>query len=390
MKVREVRYDLDHNAGGRPRPEVIAALGEWLREDAANPSSFHAAGRRARDAVEDARVRVALLVGARPDEVVFTSGGTEANDLALAGTLDAGSHAIVSAIEHASVLRTVEALHASMGVAVTWLAPDAAGRIAPAAAAAALRPETRLLSVGWANGEIGTIQDMKALAGAVKERAPSVLVHSDAVQAVGLLPIDLRSDAVDLLSLSGHKIGALPGVGALVIRRGVALRARLRGGPQERERRAGTENVPGIVSFGVAAELSLAERSTAAARARAVKQRLWDALAAAAPIQRLDPEDALPGTLLVSFPGLRGDALVLALDLEGVAASTGSACAAGAPEPSPVLRAMGCDEEVARGALRLSFGPDFSAEDALRAAARIARVVRRARAVRPGARSRAA
>lgn len=385
------RFDLDHNAGGRPRREVVAALGAWLREDAANPSSFHAPGRRARDAVEDARERVARLVGARADEVVFTSGGTEANDLALAGSLGSGAHAVVSTIEHASVLRTAEALAEERSVELSWLAPDGWGRVSRDAVAGALRPTTALLSVGWANGEIGTVQDLPALAALAKQRAPSVLVHSDAVQAVGLLPVDLGTAAVDLLSLSGHKIGALPGVGALVIRRGVRVRPRLRGGPQERERRAGTENVPGIVSFGVAAELALAERITAAARARAVAEHLWDALAAAAArVERLSPEDGLPGTLLVSFPGLRGDALVVALDLEGVAASTGSACAAGAPEPSHVLRAVGCGDAVARGALRLSFGRDFTAEDASVAAARIAGVVRRARAASPGARSRAA
>jgi cysteine desulfurase len=384
------RIDLDHNAGGRPRAEVLAALAEWFREDAANPSSVHAAGRRARDAVDDARECVARLVGAEPDEVVFTSGGTEANDLALGGILGPGDHAVASAIEHASVLRTLEELAARREVTVTWLRPDREGRIAPSEVRAALRPNTRLVSVGWANGEIGTVQDVAALAAGVKRAAPGVRFHSDAVQAAGLLPVNVREAGVQLLALSGHKLGALPGVGALVVERGVAITPRLRGGPQERERRAGTENVPGIVSFGVAARLALALREAAARRAARVKARLWEGLSRAAPVERIGPEDGLPGTLAVSFLGLRGDALVLALDLAGIAASAGSACAAGAAEPSPVLRALGCDAAVARGAIRLSFGPSFDEEAADEAAARIVEVVRRARAARVGARSAAA
>jgi cysteine desulfurase len=385
------RLDLDHNAGGRPRPEVVAALAEWLREDAANPSSVHAAGRRARDAVEDARASVARLVGAEADEVIFTSGGTEANDLALGGILRAGDHVVASAIEHASVLRTLEDLAERRRLTVTWLRPDTQGRIAPADVAAALRPDTRVLTVGWANGELGTVQDVAALSARARQHAPAVLVHSDAVQAVGLLPVDVRAAGVALLSLSGHKIGALPGVGALVVERGVAIEPRLRGGAQERERRAGTENVPGIVSFGVAATLALAARAADAQRAARVKARLWGTLLEAAPVERLGSEDGLPSTLAVSFPGLRGDALVLALDLAGVAASAGSACAAGAAEPSPVLRAIGCETALARGMIRLSFGPSFGEDEAERAGRRVVDVVRRARrALERGAPSRAA
>lgn len=383
------RFDLDHAAGGRPRREVIAALTEWLGCDAANPSSQHASGRLARDAVEEAREEVARLVGAEPAAVVFTSGGTEANALALAGSLRACDHAVATTIEHASVLRTLEDL-ARRGVDVTWLAPDAHGRIAPGALRECVRPETRLVSIGWANGEIGTVQPVGDLAAAAREVAEDVRFHSDAVQAAGLLEIDFASSAVDLLSLSGHKLGALPGTGALVVRRGVEIEPQIHGGPQERGRRAGTENVPGIVAFGVAARLARVERSEVAARAARVKDRLWRAFQAAAPVVRIDPEDALPGTLSVSFPGLRGDALVVALDLEGVAVSTGSACAAGAPEPSHVLRAIGCDEDVARGALRLSFGPSFDEESADAAAARIVGVIARARGGRLGARERAA
>ena len=385
------RFELDHNAGGRPRLEVVAALEAWLREDAANPSSVHASGRRARDAVEDARASVANLVGAEPDEVIFTSGGTEANDLALGGTLRAGDHVVASAIEHASVLRALEHLANGSQVTVTWLRPDAQGRIGPSDLAAALRPKTRLVTIGWANGEIGTVQDVAMLAACAKRRAPGVLFHSDAVQADGTLSIDARRAGVPQLSLSGHKIGALPGVGALVVERGVAIAPRLRGGSQERERRAGTENVPGIVSFGVAARLARDARDAEAHRAARVKAALWEFLATAAPVERLGPEDGLPGTLAVSFPGLRGDALVLALDLAGVAASAGSACAAGAAEPSPVLLAIGCEATVARGMIRLSFGPGLGEDEARSAAARIVDVVRRARtALKRGAPSRAA
>lgn len=356
----------------------------WLREDAANPSSVHAAGRRARDAVEEARDAVAALIGAKPSEVVFTSGGTEANNTAILGVVRPGTHVVSTAIEHASVLRALDAAR-ELGADVTLLTPDAAGRVTPEQVIRALRDESALVTIGWANGEIGTVQPIAAIARELRAwaaaRGRRVWLHSDAVQAAGLLDVDVARDDVDLLSLSGHKLGALPGVGALVVRGDVPLAPRMLGGPQERERRAGTENVPGIVSFGVAARLARAEREERARRAREVRERLWQELASrAAPVVRLGDADGLPSTLAVSFPGVRGDALVIALDLAGIAASTGSACAAGAAEPSHVVCAIGCGETVAVGAVRFSFGADVDLADAEPAAARIAECVRRARA----------
>lgn len=391
------RIHLDHNAGGRPRREAVDAVVAWLAEEGGNPSSVHAAGRRARDAIEEARDAVAALVGARSSEVVFTSGGTEANDLAIHGILSGtlgpapaaaaqASHVVSTAIEHASVLRPLEAF-AAAGGAVTLLAPSHDGRVPAEQVAAALRPETRLVTIGWANGEIGTVQPIPEIGRVLRERtaeapgAPRVFLHADAVQAAGSCAIDLASQPVDLVSLSGHKLGALPGIGALIVRRDVPLKPRLLGGPHERERRAGTENVPGIVSFGVAARLALAEREAWQAAGRELRETLYAALVRRIPgCTRLSPPDGLPGTLSVAFEGVRGDALVIALDLHGVAAATGAACAAGAAEPSHVLRAIGCDEATAAGAVRFSFDRTFTADNAERAAEIVARCVRDARA----------
>ena len=371
--------NLDHNAGGRARPEVIDAVAELLRSGPANPSSLHAAGRAARDAVEDARDAVAALVGARAAEVVFTGGGTEANNLAIRGVATDGAHVVATAIEHASVMGPLEAVRAA-GAAVTLVDPARDGTVVADRVVDALRDDTRLVSIGWANGEIGTIQPVDEIVRAVRERAPDAVLHSDAVQAAGTCAIDLARTPLDLLSLSGHKLGALPGVGALVVRGATRLTPLLLGGPHERERRAGTENVPGIVSFGVAARLARDERAALLRHVRAVRERLLAILVdVASPLVVHGPADGLPGTLSVAFPGLRADALVIALDLDGVAAATGPACAAGAAEPSHVLRAIGCDDALARATLRLSFGLDLSLDDAERAARIVAACVGRAR-----------
>ena len=371
--------NLDHNAGGRARPEVIDAVAELLRSGPANPSSLHAAGRAARDAVEDARDAVAALVGARAAEVVFTGGGTEANNLAIRGVATDGAHVVATAIEHASVMGPLEAVRAA-GAAVTLVDPARDGTVVADRVVDALRDDTRLVSIGWANGEIGTIQPVDEIVRAVRERAPDAVLHSDAVQAAGTCAIDLARTPLDLLSLSGHKLGALPGVGALVVRGATRLTPLLLGGPHERERRAGTENVPGIVSFGVAARLARDERAALLRHVRAVRERLLAILVdVASPLVVHGPADGLPGTLSVAFPGLRADALVIALDLDGVAAATGPACAAGAAEPSHVLRAIGCDDGLARATLRLSFGLDLSLDDAERAARIVAACVGRAR-----------
>lgn len=376
---------LDHNAGGRVRPEVADTIERLLAEPIGNPSSLHAAGRRARALIEDAREKVAALVGASPAEVVFTSGATEANNLAILGTLSAGDTLVTTEIEHSSVLEAA-ALAEAQGVALCRLRPGPDGSVTADEVLGAVDDRTRLISIGWANGEIGTIQPVAEIAAAVREAHPRILLHSDAVQAVATLEVDSAGAGVDLLSLAGHKLGAPAGVGALIVRGDCELRPLFAGGPQERERRAGSENLLGITGFGVAADLALAERHEYRRGARAAREALWEGLARdAAPIERFGQAGGLAGTLAVAFPDLRGDALAVALDLRGVAVSTGSACAAGAPEPSHVLRAIGVDENLARGGLRLSFGPELDVAGAKAAASVIAEVVGHARSQRSSA-----
>jgi tRNA-specific 2-thiouridylase len=344
---------LDHNAGGRIRAEVAAAIADWLQEPAANPSSLHAAGRRARDAMENARDEVAALLRATPAEIVFTGSGSEANGLAILGTLGAQQRGVSTPIEHASILRNLDVARAR-GAVVEWLEVDACG-VVEAEVVVAQAHGARLLSVGWANGEIGTMQPIAAIAAGLAgiPQAVRPLLHTDAVQAAGLEELDVGTVGVDLLSLSGHKLGAPAGIGALFVRRGVDLIPLLHGGSQERERRAGTENLLGIVGFGVAARLACEGREARKVRVRALRDRLWEGLSSSvSEISRIGDPAGLAGTLAVSFAGLRGDALVVALDAAGVAASTGSACAAGAPEPSPVLLALGHDEDSARSVVR--------------------------------------
>jgi cysteine desulfurase len=364
---------LDYNATAPLRGAVLEAMLPYLRQAAGNASSAHAAGRAARAAVERARRAIAEALGARPREIVFTSGGTESNNLALLGALSepGGAHLVVAPIEHASVLGPARELE-RRGARVTWLPVDGDGRTRPADVAAALRPETILVSVGWANNEIGTVQPIAAI-GAVC-RARGVLLHVDAVQAFGKLPIDVA--AVDLCSLSAHKLGGPTGVGALFVRSGVRLRPLAFGGEQERGRRPGTENAAGVVGF--AAALATAGPSST----EALRERLWDAMSSITGARRHSPAaGCLPNTLNVGFAGVRGEALVAALDLEGVAVSVGSACAAGSGEPSHVLLATGRNEEEARGGVRFSLGPETSADEIDAVAVAVRHVVQRIRRI---------
>jgi cysteine desulfurase len=357
-----VRIYLDHNAGAPLHSEARAAMLDVLDGPPANPSSAHREGARARRLVEEARAAVAALVGAAPGEIVFTSGATEANNLALRGVLAASPPdrrgLVVTAVEHASVLETARALAAD-GVRVALVGVDAQGCVDPGAVAAACDGETALVSVGLANGEIGTVAPVGPIGATLRERC--LVVHTDAAQAVGRLPLDVRALGVDLLSLSSHKLGGPAGVGALWVRRGTRLRPLLTGGPQERELRAGTEPVAALVGFGAAARAAQAELGTAPARMAALRERLWEGLRSRIPdVVRHGPGGGprLPNTLNLRFPGCAGESLLVLLDLAGVAASLGSACAAGGPEPSHVLRAMGLDDEAARSGLRLSLGAD--------------------------------
>ena len=346
----------DHNATTPIRPEVLEAMLPFLRNEYGNASSVHRLGSRARCAVEEARAHVAALLGARPSEIVFTSGGTESNNLAIQGMARAsGGGAIVTTpIEHASVREAVGRLQEE-GTVVHEVPVNDLGQVTAAAVAARLSAPCALVSVGWANNEIGTVQPIGDIA-AFCGRCATPL-HVDAVQAVGKIPIHVRG--VDLLSISAHKLGGPKGVGALFVRSGIELRPLLVGGGQERGHRAGTENVAGIVGMGAACRLAAAEIGAYGEACLALREALWEGLRGAAPdVCRNSPVDAecLPNTLNVSFSGVRGEALVAALDLDGVAVSSGSACAAGAGEPSHVLMALGHTADAARDGVRFSLG----------------------------------
>jgi cysteine desulfurase len=373
-----VRVYADYNAGAPLRPQAAQAMREVMAW-AGNPSGAHREGARARRAVETARREVARLVGAEPDEVVFCSGATEANALALRAACRPGAHVVTTAIEHASVAAPLAAA-ADLGTRVTRVGVDGVGRVDAAGVAAACESSTALLSIGWANGEVGSVAPLEAIVATA--RARGVPVHSDGAQAAGRLPIDMRRLGIDLVSLSAHKLGGPSGVGALLVRRGTALEPLLRGGPQERGRRAGTENLIGIVGFGAAAAAARAGLSRETERLRGLTEALWYRLCLAVPdVVRNGPREAvLPGTLNVTVPGVSGEALLVLLDMAGVAASLGSACAAGSPEPSHVLRAMGRSEAQARAGLRLSLGWATSADDVDRLGTAFADVTARARA----------
>jgi cysteine desulfurase len=362
------RIYFDHAATTPLDARVRAAMGPYLESEFGNPSSLHAEGRAARAAVEEARRHVAHLVGAQPGHVIFTSGGTEASNLALAGVAADGGrgHLVVSAIEHPAVRETCRALARRGVVDVTSVGVDGDGAVAPEAVRAALRPDTRLISVMAANNVTGVLQPVGALAEIA--RGHGCLFHTDAVQAAGKLPLDMERDGIDLLSLSAHKLHGPQGVGALIARRGAALTPILHGGGQERGLRSGTENVAAIVGFGAAAWLAAKERSAEAVRLIALRDRLIAGITAAVPEAYLIGHAfrRLPGHVCVGLAGLEGESitLMLALDEAGFAVSTGSACSAHkASEPSYVLQAMGFDAFRARGALRITLGRASTAEE---------------------------
>jgi cysteine desulfurase len=348
---------LDYNATTPLDPAVLDAMLPYLRTHFGNPSSDHIYGYRTREAVGIARAQLATLLGAQLDEVIFTGGGSEANNLALFGVAAAlsapGGHIVTSTIEHPAVREPLRALE-RQGYRVTKIAVDGNGRVDPAQVAEAITSETILISIMHANNEVGTIQDLRAISDIAHERG--VLVHSDAAQSVGKVPVRMDALGVDLLSVAGHKLYAPKGIGALVVRRGVALEPHIRGAGHEQGLRAGTENVPSIVGLGQAAELAGARLDAYQERTRRLRDMLHQAILAAAPDVILNghPSERLPNTLNLSFPGVDAAAL---LRIRGqVACSTGSACHAGHAEPSSVLLAMGCGPVLAAAALRLSLG----------------------------------
>ncbi len=358
------RIYLDHNATAPVRPEVLAAMLPFFSDQFGNASSIHWQGQQARRAVDRARQQVADFLGARPQEIVFCSGGTEADNLAIRGAAGQGS-VVTTAVEHPAVLETCRDLEAR-GVEVITLPVDGDGLVDLQAAGEAITGETTLVSVMLANNDTGTVQPVEQVARLARERG--VTVHTDAVQAAGRVPLDVDRLGVDLLSLSGHKLGGPKGGGALYARRGTELTAQLTGGEHERGLRAGTENVPAVVGLGAACELAGEELERAAALMAGLRDRMWQALG-----ERLGPrqrpqlnghrERRLPNTLNLSFPGIEGEALLLNLDLLGVAVSTGSACSSGTVEPSHVLVAMGLPDERAQGAIHISLGPVNTEEE---------------------------
>jgi cysteine desulfurase len=356
------RVYMDANATTPLAPEVFAAMHPWFTERFGNASSIHFHGQRARAAVEQARDQVARLLGCRAAEIVFTSGGTESDNLALTGVLSPGDHLITSSIEHHAVLHTAERLR-DRGVDVTFLPVDASGLIDPDDVRRALRPNTQLISVMMANNEIGTIQPVAKIGEIAREA--DVYFHTDAVQAAGKLPIDVKAIGCDLLTISGHKFHGPQGTGALYIRRGTHPVPLLFGGPQERQRRAGTENLPGIVGLGDAAEMARGfVAGESPARLAALRDRLEQGILACVDVAGVYAAGSprVPNTTNLWFDHLEGEALVIALDLKGLAVSGGSACMSGATEPSHVLTAMGVLPERARASLRFSL--DTATKDA--------------------------
>jgi cysteine desulfurase len=383
-----MRIYLDNNAGAPLRPEVRTAIARFGEADeAANPAAVHRSGQRARRALEEARARVARLIGAAAREVVFTSGGTESNNFAIRGVADAhpARRTIVSsAIEHSSILAPLEYL-AGRGLRIVRVAPDRHGRISPAAIAAALDADTALVTIGLANAEVGTIQDVAAMAGPIADAG--ALLHVDAAQAAGRIPVRVGDLRCDLLTVSGHKLGAPAGIGALYVRAGVALAPATLGGPQEAAMRAGTPNLLGAIAFGAAADAATAHLDEESARVAALAERLLERLCGSIPALRLNGSAThkIANTLNLTFPGVLGESMLIALDLEGVEVSMGSACAAGAVEPSHVLLAMGLSRDEARSSLRLSLGWNTAADEVDRAAEIIARVWQRVRDAEPRA-----
>jgi cysteine desulfurase len=361
---------LDYNATTPVDPQVAAAMRPFLESEYGNPASAHARGERARLAVAAARAEVAALIGAQAPEIVFAASATEANNLALLGVARAlpdRRHVVVSAVEHPAVLQP--ALHLrELGWEVSVVSADATGRVAPAAVKAALRPDTALVSVMHANNEVGTIQPVAEIAALA--RANGSLMHADAAQSAGKLVLDVAELGVDLLTLAGHKMYAPKGIGALFVRAGTPLKAIQFGADQERGLRPGTENVPHVVGFGVAARLARASLPAATARLASLRDELHRRLAAEVPGLLLNghAEYRLPNTLHVSFPGVSGREL-LAVCADAVSASVGSACHSHGDTVSGVLAAMGCDAARARGAVRLSVGRFTTAQEIASAAA---------------------
>ncbi len=358
------RVYLDHNASTPVHPEVLAEMLPYFSEVFGNASSVHGFGREAREGIDTARDRIARFLGCAAAEIVFTSGGTESDNFGVKGLALAKGrgHLITTQIEHHAVLRTCQALEAH-GFDVTYLPVDEHAMVDPDDVKRAIRADTIAVSVMHANSEVGTIQPIREIGRIAREHG--VAFHVDAVQTFGKLPIDLDACGIDVLSCSAHKIYGPKGVAAAYVRKGTRMVSVQHGGDHERRRRAGTENVPGIVGFGKAVEIRASVMTEEARRVTALRDRLWDGIRTRVPDSRLNghPTERLPGTANISFRGVEAESIVLGLDLKGIGVSAGSACTSGSVEPSYVLVAMGTPLDWAMGAVRHSLGRSTTAED---------------------------
>ena len=381
-----MRIYLDHNATTPIHPDVLAVMLPYLRKGFGNPSSIHQFGREARQAVDEAREKVARLIGAKPSEIVFTSGGTEADNLAIKGVAlaseEKGGHIITSAIEHHAVLVPCQYLERK-GFEVSFLPVDHNGLLDPDDVRRAITDKTVLISIMHANHEVGTIEPLEEICKLTMER--DIPFHTDAVQSVGKVPIDVGALEVNLLSLSAHKLYGPKGVGALYIRKGTKILPQVYGGHQELNFRAGTENVAGIVGLGKAAEIALHNIDVEGKRLCRLRDGLWERIKERAGSVRLNghPTRRLPNTLNVAFDLVEGESLVINLDLRGIAVSTGSACTSGSLEPSHVLLAMGLSPTIARGSIRFSLGMENTQEEIEYTVNNLEEVVRRLRSTSP-------
>ncbi len=377
------RVYLDNNATTPVLPEVLEAMRPYFAEHFGNASSIHHHGQETRAAVERARESVAALLGCRPSEIVFTSGGTEGDNLAISGLTRAGDHVISSTVEHHAVLNSCKHLEA-MGCEVTYVPVDGRGLVDPDDVRRALRPNTKLITIMMANNEIGVLQPVEEI-GKIAAEA-DVYFHTDAVQAAGKVPIDVNRLGCDLLSISGHKLHAPQGVGAIYVRKGTIVQPMFYGGSHERSRRAGTENVPGIIGLGKAAELAreALERGDLA-RMSAMRDHIEQRILSEVEATGVNGEGAprVPNTTNIHFDYIEGEALVIALDLKGLAVSTGAACSSGAIEPSHVLTAMGLPPDIARASLRFSLGKQNTQEDVQFALDLVPQTVTRLRELSP-------
>jgi cysteine desulfurase len=379
--MREVY--LDHAATTLTRPQVIEAMMPYLETFYGNPSSTHRFGRHVRGALEKAREEVASLLHASPSEILYTSGGTEADNTAIVNAVsgyDGPCHVVTTAMEHHAVLHTCEFLE-QMGVEVTYLQPDCNGFVTPQQVLDAIKDNTCIVSVMYVNNETGAIQPIAEIVQAVRERyGNKILIHTDAVQAAGILDIDTKKLGVDFLAISAHKFGGPKGIGALYVKKGTSFRPYIHGGSQERGRRAGTENTPGIIGMGVAARLAAQDLESKYQHVHKIKQHMLALLQnGISGLQVNSPENSVPTILNVVIPGMSAETLLIKLDMAGVAASSGSACTAGSVQPSHVLMSMGMDVERVKSSIRFSFSYTTTLDDVTYAAEQTIRIIQQSR-----------